>query len=292
MGRPLSYTSLSLWHETADDDWRPRPALAGDEQVDVAVVGAGLTGLWTAYYLLREDPTLRVSVLEAETAGFGASGRNGGWCSALFPASLDTLAALPGSSRSAALEQHQAMRATVDEVLAVAAEEGIDARAHKGGTVAVARSVAQWRRARQEVAAARGWGRGEDDLRLLDAAQARERLGATRVVGGTFTPDCAAIHPSRLVRGLARAVERRGGRIHEQTRVRSVEVGRAVTDHGTVRADVVVRATEGYTRTLRVHAARRGARLLPGRRHRAAARRRLGADRAARTARRSPTTAT
>ncbi len=250
MGRPLSYTSLSLWHETADDDWRPRPALAGDEQVDVAVVGAGLTGLWTAYYLLREDPTLRVSVLEAETAGFGASGRNGGWCSALFPASLDTLAALPGSSRSAALEQHQAMRATVDEVLAVAAEEGIDARAHKGGTVAVARSVSQWRRARQEVAAARGWGRGEDDLRLLDAAQARERLGATRVVGGTFTPDCAAIHPSRLVRGLARAVERRGGRIHEQTRVRSVEVGRAVTDHGTVRADVVVRATEGYTRTL------------------------------------------
>ena len=179
MGRPLSYTSLSLWHETADDDWRPRPALAGDEQVDVAVVGAGLTGLWTAYYLLREDPTLRVSVLEAETAGFGASGRNGGWCSALFPASLDTLAALPGSSRSAALEQHQAMRATVDEVLAVAAEEGIDARAHKGGTVAVARSVSQWRRARQEVAAARGWGRGEDDLRLLDAAQARERLGAT-----------------------------------------------------------------------------------------------------------------
>ena len=142
------------------------------------------------------------------------------------------------------------MRATVDEVLAVAAEEGIDARAHKGGTVAVARSVSQWRRARQEVAAARGWGRGEDDLRLLDAAQARERLGATRVIGGTFTPDCAALHPSRLVRGLARAVERRGGRIHEQTRVRSVEVGRAVTDHGTVRADVVVRATEGYTRTL------------------------------------------
>jgi glycine/D-amino acid oxidase-like deaminating enzyme len=250
VGRPLSYASLSLWHETAGDDWRPRPALAGDDQVDVAVVGAGLTGLWTAYYLLREDPTLRVSVLEAETAGFGASGRNGGWCSALFPASLETLAALPGSSRAAALAQHQAMRATVDEVLAVAAEEDIDARAHKGGTIAVARSVSQWRRARHEVATARGWGRGEDDVRLLDAAQARDRLAATRVLGGTYTPDCAAIHPSRLVRGLARAVERHGGRIHEQTRVRSVEVGRAVTDHGTVRADVVVRATEGYTRSL------------------------------------------
>ncbi len=213
-------------------------------------MGAGLTGLWTAYYLLRADPTLRVAVLEAETAGFGASGRNGGWCSALFPASLDTLAALPGSSRSAALAQHQAMRATVDEVLRAAAEEGIDARAHKGGTVAVARSASQLRRARHEVAAARAWGRGEDDVRLLDAAEARGRLAALGTLGGTFTPDCAAIHPARLVRGLARAVERHGGTVHEGTRVLSLEPHRAVTEHGTVTADVVVRATEGYTRSL------------------------------------------
>jgi glycine/D-amino acid oxidase-like deaminating enzyme len=253
VGRPLTYTALSLWHETAEDDWTPRPPLAGDDAVDVAVVGAGLTGLWAAYYLLREDPSLRVAVLEAETAGFGASGRNGGWCSALFPASLATLAGLPGSSRAAALAQHQAMRATVDEVLAVAADEGIDARAHKGGTVAVARSVSQWRRARHEVESARAWGRGEDDLRLLGAREASARLDATGVVGGTFTPDCAAIHPARLVRGLARAVERRGGRIHEHTRVGSVVPGRVVTEHGTVRADVVLRATEGYTRTLKAH---------------------------------------
>ena len=137
--------------------------------MDVAIVGGGLTGLWTAYYLLREDPTLRVAVLEAETAGFGASGRNGGWCSALFPAGPDTLAALPGSSRARAVAQHRAMRATVDEVLAVAADEGIDARARKGGTIALARTPSQWRRAQDEVAHARSWGREEDDVRLLDA---------------------------------------------------------------------------------------------------------------------------
>jgi glycine/D-amino acid oxidase-like deaminating enzyme len=233
-----------------DDDWSPRPALPGDTQADVAVVGAGLTGLWTAYYLLRDEPTLRVVVLEAETAGFGASGRNGGWCSALFPAGLPKLARLPGSSRAAALALHEAMRATVDEVLRVAEAEGIDARAHKGGTVAIARTPSQLRRSRKEVDAARAWGRDEDDLRLLDRAEAADRLRATEVLGGSFTPDCAAVHPARLVRGLARAVERRGGRIHEHTRALSLAPRRAVTEHGVVSADVVLRATEGYTTSL------------------------------------------
>lgn len=216
----------------------------------MAVVGAGLTGLWTAYYLLVADPSLRVAVLEAETAGFGASGRNGGWCSALFPAGLAKLAALPGAGREQALAQHQAMRATVDEVLAVSAAEGIDAQAHKGGTLALARSRSQLRRAEDQVAAARAWGLGDDDISLLDASQAQARVGATRVLGGTFTPDCAALHPTRLVRGLARAVERHGGRIYEQTRVRELRAGAAVTEHGVVSADVVVRATEGYTVSL------------------------------------------
>ena len=216
----------------------------------MAIVGAGLTGLWTAYYLLAADPSLRVVVLEAETAGFGASGRNGGWCSALFPASLSKVAALPGSSRDKALALHQAMRGTVDEVLAVADAEGIDARARKGGTIALARNAAQLRSARAQVATARAWGRDEDDVRLLDGAKARDRVGATDLLGATFTPDCAALHPTALVRGLARVVERRGGVVHEQTRVTGIRPGEAVTEHGTVRADVVVRATEGYTATL------------------------------------------
>ena len=240
---------LSLWHDTVDGGWGPRPGLTGDVDADVAIVGAGFTGLWTAYYLAEADPTLRIVVLEAETAGFGASGRNGGWCSALFPASLRTLAAL--TDRDGALAQHRAMRETVDEVIRVAAAEGIDAHIAKGGTIALARSRAQARRARAEVAEARRWGRGEDDLRLLDRGEATAVLRGSRTVGATYTPDCAALHPARLVRGLATAVERRGVTIHERTRVRSIGPGRAHTADGDVRAATVVRATEGYTPSLR-----------------------------------------
>jgi glycine/D-amino acid oxidase-like deaminating enzyme len=236
---------LSLWHETVETDWTPRPALTGDHEADVAVVGAGYTGLWTAYYLAEADPSLRIVVLESETAGYGASGRNGGWCSALFPASLATLTTMGG--RDAALAQHRAMRETVDEVVKVAAAEGIDAHVAKGGTVALARSRPQWRRARAEVAEARRWGRGEDDLRLLDRREAEDLLRGSRTIGGTYTPDCAALHPARLVRGLAEAVERRGVTIHERTRVHTIEPGHARTDAGVVRARTVVRATEGYT---------------------------------------------
>jgi len=257
VGRPLTgpapYDALSLWHATAGDDWTPRPPLPGDATADVAIVGAGFTGLWTAYYLLRSDPHLRVRVVEAETAGFGASGRNGGWCSALFPKAPDRLAALPGAGRAGAVALHREMRATVDEVGRVAAAEGIDAHFTKGGTVAVARTPVQLARARAEVADARAWGRGEDELRLLDGDEARALVGARGAMGATFTPDCASIHPARLVRGLARAVERLGGVVHERTRATGIRPGAVATDHGTLRAEVVVRATEGYTARLGGH---------------------------------------
>lgn len=219
-----------------------RDALPGDRDADVAIVGAGFTGLWTAYYLLKADPSLRVVVLEKETAGFGASGRNGGWCSALFPASLSKLASW--SSRDAAVAMHRAMCDSVDEVGRATVAEGIDCDFHKGGTVVLARTAAQWQRARAEAAEADAWGQ---DVRLLSATETSQVVRASGVRGSTFTPHCAAIHPAKLVRGLAAAAERAGAVLFEHTAVTAIESGRAVTAHGTVRADVVVRATEGYT---------------------------------------------
>ena len=145
------------------------------------------------------------------------------------------------------------MRATVDEVARVARAEGIDAHVAKGGTIRLARGAAQLARARAEVEEARHWGRDADDLALLDAAEATGIVRADGVAGATYTPDCAAIHPARLVRGLARAAERRGVTIHERTRVTSIAPREVRTEHGVVRARTVVRATEGFTPQLPGH---------------------------------------
>jgi glycine/D-amino acid oxidase-like deaminating enzyme len=236
-------TAPSLWLEQCGDDLAPRPSLPGDDTCDVAVVGAGYTGLWSAYHLLRQDPALRVIVLEAEVAGWGASGRNGGWCSALFAAPWKRVAADHG--RDAALRLRRAMERTVDEVGRWCEEEGVDAQFVKGGTLTLARGPAQVARARQLLSEDQE--HGGDDTVWLDAAEARSRLTVSAVHGAVHTPHCAAVQPARLVRGLARVVERRGGRIHERTRVRRITPGVVETDAGRIRADVVVRATEGYT---------------------------------------------
>ena len=239
------YRKLSLWLDTVPGSLEPGPPLPGDRDVDVAIVGAGFTGLWTAYYLARADPRLRIAICEKEIAGFGASGRNGGWCSALFPASLAKLEQMAG--RSQAIAMHRAMQQTVDEVGRAAAAESIDCHWAKGGTVQLARSATQLERAAAEVREARTFGFGEDDMRLLTADEARAMVSASGVVGGTFTPHCAAIHPARLVRGLADAVRRRGVELFEHTPVLDIQPGRLTTRSGTVRARYVIRATEGYT---------------------------------------------
>lgn len=238
-------TTLSLWHATAGEALAARPSLPGDVTVDVAIVGAGYTGLWTAYYLRRHAPSLRIAVLEREVAGFGASGRNGGWCSGIFPASARRVAQDGG--REAVARLRQALDDAVDEVGRVAAAEQIDCDYAKGGYVSVARNPAQWIRARAEVESAHGWGVSPASFALLSREEALRRLDASNVLGGTFAANCAALHPAKLVRGLARVVEALGIRIYEKAEVLGIAPGRVMTTAGTVTAETVLLATEGYT---------------------------------------------
>jgi glycine/D-amino acid oxidase-like deaminating enzyme len=240
------YANLSLWHASLPaSEWTPRRALAGDTSVDVAIVGGGYTGLWTAYYLRRADPTLRIAIVEAQVVGFGASGRNGGWCSALLPMTLDAMSARHG--RDAAVRLQRAMNDTVAEVGAVAAAENIDCHFSHGGTLNIARSAVQAERIKADVSHDHSYGFTDDDVRWLDRDEAAQRVDISRCHGAAYTPHCAAIHPARLVRGLARTVEAQGTKIYEQTRVSEISPRSVRTDHGTITADVVVRATEAFT---------------------------------------------
>lgn len=245
----MDYRDVGFWFDSiaeAEDGFAPRPGLAGDVEADVAIVGAGLTGLWTAYYLQERDPSLRIVLLEREVAGFGASGRNGGWCSALFPWSAVALAARYG--REAAIAQRRAMVETVAEVGRVTEAEGIECDYARGGTVSFARSRVQLAAARAEFAESEEY--GVDRIALWGTDTVGSRFGAADAIAATFTPDCARVHPAKLVRGLARVVERRGTTIAERTEVLSWRDGvvRAVSGGVTrmVRAGTVVNATEGY----------------------------------------------
>jgi glycine/D-amino acid oxidase-like deaminating enzyme len=226
-----------------------RGPLTRDESVDVAIVGAGFTGLWAAYYLLAADPSLNVLVLEAEHVGFGASGRNGGWVSALYPVGPRVLARDHG--KHATRDQYAALRESVDEVGCVARAEGIECGFHKGGTLVVATNRAQATRSRAEVEESDYWGNG---MTWLEPGAAAERLAVRDLHGATFNPSCARIHPFRLAVGLAAAVEERGARIHEGTRVADVGDHRLQTDDGVVvRARHILRATEAWTARLPGH---------------------------------------
>jgi glycine/D-amino acid oxidase-like deaminating enzyme len=239
----------SLWHSTAGDSFEPRPPLPGDIDVDVAIVGAGYTGLWTAYYLHSIDPSMRIAIVEREIAGFGASGRNGGWCSALFPPASSGIARRHGAE--AAVAMRRAMHESILEVGRVAEAEGLDIHYARGGTIQLARNPAQLARAREIVEDERSVTGHVEGLELLSKEQAEDHARGTRVLGGTYTPHCAAIHPLRLVRGLASCVEARGVSLFERTTTTEIKPGALLTDHGTVCAEIAVRATEGYTPSLR-----------------------------------------
>jgi glycine/D-amino acid oxidase-like deaminating enzyme len=249
-----NYAAYSFWLETCGDDLAPRAALDGTESVDVAILGAGYSGLWTAYYLLQREPSLKVAIVEKEIAGFGASGRNGSWCTAHFPVSLGALAAHHGRERAVAL--YRAMAASVDEVARAAALEGIDIHFIRGGGMTVARGPQQLPAVRDTHAEFEEFGLG-DRVELLDKAAADTRVKIAGVLGAIYYKDAANIHPGRLVRGLARAVERRGAKIYEQTEVTDFSTGSAPalkTARGEVRAKTIVLCGEAYlTRLAKLH---------------------------------------
>lgn len=239
---------VSFWVRQ-EGQMHARPTLPGDLDTDVAIVGAGMTGLWSAYYLKQARPDLNVVVLEKEFAGFGASGRNGGWLSAKAPGQFRRYAKSGGVKAAVALERE--MMDSVEEAVRVAEIEGFGDDVQKDGLIHVATNHAQLSRLRSDIhsLSCQGWVEG-NDFDVLTPQQLAERVHVAGATGAYWSPHCARIHPARFTFGLAEACERLGVTIYENTTVTEIQPRVVHTNCGRVRAKYIVQALEGYTGSL------------------------------------------
>lgn len=232
---------------------RVRDPLAGDYNADVVIVGAGYTGLWTAYYLKKAAPQLKVVIVESRFAGFGASGRNGGWLTNGITGGREQYVKKFGWQESERFQQE--MNATVAQVISVAEKENIAADIKKGGEFNVAYTPAQEMRLRAFAEAEARW--QSTDLTVLEAAEARAKINVSGTRAAVWHPHCARIQPAKFAKGLAEVVENLGVTIFEGTTATEIkprtktQKASVLTDRGTVRAEYVVRATEGFTASLK-----------------------------------------
>ncbi|PPA02902.1 FAD-dependent oxidoreductase [Pseudomonas sp. MWU12-2312b] len=243
-----AWRTISLWMDQLDEPLLARPALDQDLDLDVAIIGAGYTGLWTAYYLKRQAPELNIAIIEAQTAGFGASGRNGGWLMGNLLGEDRLLAPLSPQQRRAS---YDLLHRIPDEVQIVLEREGIDCDYRKGGVLyCAARYPEQESSLRQYLDSLHRQGLNENDYRWLSARQLAQQIRIAKPYGGIYAPHVATLHPAKLVRGLARTVERMGVRIYENSPVTHWQAGSLRTAQASVRSRWVVPAVEGYSVTL------------------------------------------
>lgn len=235
----MKHTPHGYWLEEAGPV-DPVPALEGERAADVLVLGGGFTGLWTAWHVKQLAPEAKVVVLEADRCGHGPSGRNGGFCDAMW-ASLAIMRDRWGGP--AALAVARAADRSVGEVGEFCEREGVDAWFQRGGYLRVSTTPAQdwvWERS---LAAGLELG-AEDDIRALSAEQVAERCASPLFRGGVFYRTTATVQPARLVLGLRERLLARGVEIFEGSPVRALREGpegvEARTPGGTVRATAAV----------------------------------------------------
>ena len=231
--------------------YEPGPRLDGDQRADVAIIGAGFTGLWTAIHLKEADPAVDVIVVERDIAGYGASGRNGGFAMTMVGRNVHDLVRKVGVTRAKAT--HLAMRQTLQDIEGFCAAEGIDADITRPGVLTVSNGPEQDVRIRQDLTAAERL--GLDDFRPLSGPECQDLVRSERIRMGHFEDDSLLVDPAALAWGLRRAAERRGVRIFEQTPVAELTEVRgrgpqARTPFGTVRADRMLIATNAYAHAI------------------------------------------
>ncbi len=243
-----AWRTISLWMDQLDEQIEPRSALSQDLDVDVCIIGAGYTGLWTAYYLKQQAPHLNIAIIEARFAGFGASGRNGGWLMGNMLGDDRLLATLSPQQRRDSIDL---LHDIPDEARRVLDREGIDCDYRKGGVLyCAARYPEQEKSLRSWLDDLYRQGMTTDDYRWLRPEELEGQLRVSNAYGAIFSPHTATLQPAKLARGLARAVERLGVKIYEDTPAIDWHPGQVRTPQATIRSHWVVPAVEGYAASL------------------------------------------
>lgn len=237
-----------FWHATYGP-YEPSPSVEGRVPADVAIIGGGFTGMASAHYLLAADPGLRVVVLESETIGYGASGRNGSFAMTVVGLGLDILVKLKGRER--AREAHRYMERAVDTVGELVAEHRLDCDYIRPGFLRMATTPAYVRRIQRQIELAESL--GISGIEWLDGEPAREQVASQRYLGAWWEPRLALVNPLKLVREMKRVAQNGGAAVYEHSPVRSIERGAKIklrTPAGLVEADRIVLATNAYSHLL------------------------------------------
>jgi glycine/D-amino acid oxidase-like deaminating enzyme len=224
----------SLWQGKQNITYRK--SISKNDSFDVVIIGAGFSGLWSAFHLKQFQPNLKIAILEKEYVGFGASGRNGGWASAEYPTSSNRLIKENG------LESYKNLRTaitkSIDEIGEIAKSNNWQIDYAKGGALVFARGNAQLSRISKEI---------DEEHQLLNKSQTTDLLNIPSALGSVFTPHCAALNPFKLVRALADHLEKLGVMIYEQSSVSEIRDKQVEVNGFNVNCTFSIRATEAFT---------------------------------------------
>lgn len=243
-----AYDDKGLWHATYGE-YQPDPSLAGSEQVDVAIVGGGFTGMATAYWLLKAEPSLKVAILEQEVVGYGASGRNGSFAMTVVGLGLDLLKKMKGRDR--AIQAQRYLERAVDLVGELVDTEELDCDYIRPGFLRMATTPAYVKKIRHEIEVAHKL--GIEGIEWLDQDEARARVNSEHYLGAWWEPRMALVNPLKLVREMKRVVTGLGATVYEHSPVTSISRGSGFTvgtPGGVLTADKLVLATNAYTHRL------------------------------------------
>lgn len=244
-----SWDKVSLWMEQASSTINARPSLEANTSADITIIGGGFTGLWSAYYLKKQAPDKRIILLEAQTVGFGASGRNGGWLMGEL-ANQDSM--LAGLSDHEKHKAHDLIHSIPDEVAQVLTTENIDCDYKKGGVLYVAaRYTEQLSRLKGAHQNFKDQGYLDSDFQWLNKSEVDQHVRIHSAEGAIYSPHCARIQPAKLARGLADTIERMGVEIYEKSKVLNWQSGLVTTDKGSVTCEWVIPAVEAYGNELK-----------------------------------------